>query len=309
VSLAYGQVVAAELDPIEKKPFFHVDPGSGAWSIATPGCPFHCRFCQNWEISQGPRLGLSLPIRVMSPGDVLDDAIRAGASSMAYTYVEPLVFLEYILDVGRPAREAGLRNLLVTDGYATPEAIEVLAPLIDAANVDLKSFDDGFYRRICGARLQPVLDAIVGLHRAGIFLELTTLVIPGHNDGESELRALAGWIVDNVGAETPWHISRFSPAYRMPDVPVTPDETLLNAARVGREAGLRHVYIGNAPELGGESTFCAGCGALLIARSGYRVTSLLAGDGACPDCGRRLTGLFATTSRPSTTGTASTWPS
>ncbi len=291
VSLAYGRVVAANLDPIEKKPLFHVDPGSRAWSIATPGCPFHCVFCQNWQIAQGPRLGLDLPTQAMSPRDVLDDALACDADAIAYTYVEPIVFLEFILDVAHLARQAGLRNLLITDGYATPEAIDLLAAVIDAANVDLKSFDDRFYRRLCGARLRPVLDGLVAMRRAGIFLELTTLVIPGHNDDEAGLRALTRWIVEHLGPETPWHVSRFYPAFQMPGVPPTPLETLRWAAQIGREAGLAHVYVGNAPELEAEDTRCAGCGGMLIERHGYRVRSHMAPDGTCPACGRRVIGL------------------
>ena len=289
VSLAYGNIVATGLDPIEKKPLFHVAPGMTAYSIATPGCPFHCRFCQNWEIAQSPRLGLDLPVRYRSPEEVVDEALAVGAGSIAYTYVEPTVFLEYALDIGRLARGAGLLNLFVTDGYATPEAVGQLAWVLDAANVDLKSFDDAFYRRLCGARLAHVLESIEAMHRAGIWLELTTLIIPGHNDGDAELRALTGWIVDTLGPETPWHVSRFFPAFRMPDTPPTPLATLRRAAEVGREAGLRHVYVGNAPELGLEDTRCAGCGETLIERSGYRVRSRLV-EGACPACGRRLAG-------------------
>jgi pyruvate formate lyase activating enzyme len=290
ISLAYGNVVATGLDPIEKKPLFHVAPGSTAWSIATAGCPFHCRFCQNWQIAQGPRLGLDLPARHLGPGDVVADAIAAGADAVAYTYVEPTVFLEYALDTGRLARAAGLLNLFITDGYATPEAVDLLGTVIDAANVDLKSFDDAFYRTLCGARLSHVLEAIVAMRRAGIWLEITTLVIPGRNDDPGELRAIADWIVRELGPETPWHVSRFFPAFRMLDVPSTPPETLRSAARIGREAGLVHVYVGNSPELGLEDTHCPGCGRLLIARRGYRVTSHLAPDGTCPECGRALAG-------------------
>ncbi len=291
--LAYGAVAAMGLDPIEKKPLFHVEPGSLAYSISTTGCPFHCVFCQNWEIAQGPRLGLDVPQRRMSPARVVEEAVRAGARSIACTYVEPTVFLEYALDTGRLARAAGLRNLFITDGYATPEAVALLADVLDAANVDLKSFDDAFYRRQCGARLAPVLDAIVALHRAGVWLEITTLVIPGHNDGDVELRALAGWIVEALGPDTPWHISRFHPAFRMMDVPSTPAATLRRAAELGRETGLRHVYVGNAPELGQENTLCAGCGRLLIERAGYRCRSVLGARGVCPDCGRPLEGRWA----------------
>ena len=217
-------------------------------------------FCQNWEIAQAPRLGLDIPQRRLSPEQIVENAVRAGARSIAYTYVEPTVFLEYALDTGRLARRAGLRNLFVTDGYATPEAVSLLAEVLDAANVDLKSFDDAFYRRLCGARLAHVLDAIVAYRDAGIWLELTTLVIPGRNDGDDELRALADWIAGTLGPDTPWHVSRFHPAFRMRDVPPTPIATLRRAAEIGREAGLRYVYVGNAPELQMEDTRCAGCG-------------------------------------------------
>jgi pyruvate formate lyase activating enzyme len=290
VSLAYGAVVAIGLDPIEKKPLFHVAPGSTAYSIATAGCPFHCTFCQNWEIAQGPRLGLDLPTRQLPPERVVEEAIAYGAQSIAYTYVEPTVFLEYALDTARLALQAGLRNLFITDGYATPEAVDLLAPVLDAANVDLKAFDDAFYRKLCGARLAPVLESIVAMRRAGIWLELTTLVIPGRNDDDRQLRSLARWIVENLGVETPWHVSRFQPAHRMLDVPPTPLETLRRVADLGRDAGLVHVYVGNAPELGLEDTHCAGCGRLLIERRGYEVHVRLATDGTCPGCGRALAG-------------------
>ncbi|HTS15098.1 MAG TPA: AmmeMemoRadiSam system radical SAM enzyme, partial [Candidatus Sulfotelmatobacter sp.] len=291
VTRTYGDVVALGLDPIEKKPLFHVAPGSTAYSIATAGCPFHCTFCQNWEIAQGPRLGLELPSRHLPPARVVDEAMALGAASIAYTYVEPTVFLEYALDVGRLARGAGLRNLFVTDGYATPEAVALLGQVIDAANVDLKSFDDAFYRKLCGARLAPVLDSIVAMRRAGIWLELTTLVIPGHNDSDAELRALAGWIATTLGPETPWHVSRFHPAYRLLDVPPTPASTLRRAAELGREAGLAHVYVGNAPEVGLEDTHCPGCGRVVIERRGYTTRNRLRADGTCVGCGRPLAGV------------------
>jgi pyruvate formate lyase activating enzyme len=291
VCSAYGRVAAVGLDPIEKKPLFHVDPGSRSFSIATAGCPFHCRFCQNWDIAQAPRLGLPVVERPLPPAEVVADALEMHARSIAYTYVEPTIFLEYALDTARIARAAGLRNLFITDGYATPEATELLAQVLDAANVDLKSFDDRFYRRLCGARLAPVLDTIVNMHAADVWLELTTLVIPGWNDSDDELRAIAGWIVEALGPATPWHISRFFPAHQMYDVPPTPPSTLLRAASIGSAAGLHYVYVGNAPDLGLEDTRCAACGALLIERSGYRARSHLTHAGACPRCGRRLEGV------------------
>jgi pyruvate formate lyase activating enzyme len=298
IATAYGNVVAAALDPIEKKPLFHVAPGSTAWSIATPGCPFHCTYCQNWEIAQGPRLGLDLPQRLTAPATVVRDALDRGAHAIAYTYVEPTVFLEFALDTGRLARAAGLRNLWITDGYATPESVELLATFVDAANVDLKSFDERFYHRLCGARLAPVLEAILAMRAAGIWLEITTLVIPGHNDSDAELRAIAGWIAEQLGPETPWHVSRFHPDFRLRDVPPTPGATLTRAARLGRDAGLVHVYVGNAPELGSEDTRCSKCGSVLVERTGYRTRSLLAADGSCPDCGRPMAGIGLGTGAP-----------
>ena len=291
LATAYGNVVAAALDPIEKKPLFHVAPGSTAWSIATPGCPFHCTFCQNWALAQGPRLGLDLPVQRLSPEEVVRQALALRAGAIAYTYVEPTVFLEFALDTGLLARSAGVRNLWITDGYATPEAIALLATFVDAANVDLKSFDEGFYRRLCGARLAPVLEAILAMRAAGIWLEITTLVIPGHNDSTDELGAIAGWIAQRLGPETPWHVSRFHPAFKMADVPPTPLPTLRRAAEICREAGLAHVYVGNAPELAAEDTWCAGCGTLLVERHGYRARSHLTPSGACPACGRPMAGI------------------
>ncbi len=293
---AYGRVAAVGLDPIEKKPLFHVAPGASAYSIATVGCPFHCTFCQNWEIAQAPRLGISIPTRPMSPERVVEEALAHGADAIAYTYVEPTVFLEYALDTARLARSRGLLNLFISDGYATPEAVDLLAPVLDAANIDLKAFDDAFYRTLCGARLAHVLEAIEAMHRAGIWLELTTLVIPGRNDDEAELRALTAWIVATLGPETPWHVSRFYPAHRMLDVPPTPPATLRRAAEIGWEAGLVHVYVGNASELGLEDTRCAGCGRLLIERHGYRIVDRLSDDGGCPSCGRPLAGRELTRS-------------
>jgi pyruvate formate lyase activating enzyme len=291
VSTVYGQVVATALDPIEKKPLYHVAPGSTAWSIATPGCPFHCSFCQNWEIAQGPRLGLHLLTRHVGPDAVVREAVTARAGSVAYTYVEPTAFLEYALDVGRLARAAGLRNLWITDGYATREAIGLLGAVMDAANVDLKSFDDAFYRHLCGARLAPVLDAIVAMREAGIWLEITTLVIPGHNDDDDGLGRLAGWIAATLGAETPWHISRFHPDHRLLGAPPTPLSSLARAAAIGRSVGLAHVYVGNAPELRLEDSRCATCGMVVIERSGWAARNLLTPRGTCPACDHPLAGL------------------
>jgi pyruvate formate lyase activating enzyme len=295
VSLVYGELVAAHLDPIEKKPLFHVLPGSTSYSIATVGCPFRCGFCQNWEIAQAPREGLRHTTFHAEPAEVVAAAVAAGARSIAYTYVEPTIFAEYLLDVARLARGAGLRNVLVTNGYGTPEAVAALAPWIDAANVDLKGFDDATYRRICGARLGPVLETLAGLRGAGVWPEVTTLLIPGYTDDPDGLRDLTAWIARELGPETPWHVSRFFPAYRFGHVHATPVSTIREAAAIGRASGLAHVYpgnIGGAAERDDGATRCAGCGALLIARSGYRVAEMRLRAGACPGCGRPLPGLW-----------------
>jgi pyruvate formate lyase activating enzyme len=291
VTLVYGEAVSVALDPIEKKPLFHVDPGSTAYSIATWGCNFHCRFCQNWEIAQAGREHIHVPARHLPPEDVVAEARALGAGSIAYTYVEPTIFAEYAVDSARLARAAGIRNVFVSNGYMTPEAVGVLGPLLDAANVDIKGFNDRFYRRYLGATLEPVKESLVLLQQAGVWLEITTLLVPGLNDDATELEALATWVRDALGPETPWHLSRFFPAYRLTDVPPTPLPTLLAAAEIGRRVGLAHVYVGNAPDVGGEDTTCAGCGRLLIARRGFRVARNELVEGACPGCGRRLAGI------------------
>ncbi len=291
VSLVYGRAVAATLEPIEKKPLYHAWPGTGAYSISTAGCNFHCRFCQNWEVAQAPREGLAPWTIDLPPDEVVARAGAAGARSIAYTYVEPTIFIEYALDTARLARAAGLGNVFVTNGYQTPEALELLAPVLDAANVDLKGFSDRFYRRVCGARLQPVLEALVLMRRLGIWVEVTTLVVPGWNDDPGELAALAEWIASELGPETPWHVSRFFPAYRMLDLRPTPLRTLAETAGIGRRAGLKHVYPGNAPELGEGDTRCASCGQLLIRRRGYRIVENVLVRGGCPGCGARLAGI------------------
>ena len=291
MSLVYGGVVAAAAEPIEKKPLFHAFPGSLAFSIATSGCNFHCRFCQNWEIAQAHREGIYPVVTPLPPARVIARAVASGARSVAYTYVEPTVFMEYVVDTARLAREAGLANVLVTNGYQTPEALDLLGPLTDAANVDLKAFSDRFYRRVCGARLAPVLDALVGMRERGIWVEVTTLLVPGLNDDPAELRALASWLVDELGPETPWHVSRFFPAYRMADLDPTPAGTIARAVEIGRDAGLGHVYSGNLGMAGDDDTCCTGCGEPLIRRRGFRVTENLLVGGACPICARPLAGI------------------
>jgi pyruvate formate lyase activating enzyme len=289
-TLVYGRAAAANVDPIEKKPLFHVYPGSLAFSIATAGCNLHCLHCQNWQISQGPHDGFETPSMTLSPRRAVDQARATGSRSIAYTYTEPTVFIEYVHDTAKLAAESGLANVLVTNGYQTPEALDLLAPFVAAANVDLKSFDDRFYRRVCGARLAPVLDAIAGMRGRGIWVELTTLVIPDLNDDPAMLAGLARWIATEVGPETPWHVSRFFPAYKLDGHRPTPTSTVERAVAIGRDAGLRHVYSGNMND-GDEDTRCAGCGAVLIRRRGYRTVRVGLAGGRCTGCGRALAGV------------------
>lgn len=286
------RVVAAEIDPIEKKPFFHFLPGSLAYSIATVGCNMHCSFCQNWGISQWPRERRgSIPGAPVSPGRIVADARAAGCASIAYTYTEPTIFLELALDTCRHAVEAGLRNVFVTNGYLSAEALALVAPVLHAANVDLKSFSDRYYRRVCGAMLAPVLRTIERMRERGIWVEVTTLLVPGHNDTDEELAALTRWLAA-VDADMPWHVSAFSPAYRMLDVPPTPTISLHRAARIGREAGLRYVYTGNVPGDSGESTACPSCGRWLVRRRGFVVLDSAVAAGRCPTCREAIAGVW-----------------
>jgi pyruvate formate lyase activating enzyme len=291
VTTVFGRAVAANPDPIEKKPLFHFYPGSVAFSIATQGCNFHCRNCQNWEISQAGREGLEVPSLALPPARVVAAARESGSRSIAYTYTEPTVFIEYVLATAELARDAGLANVLVTNGYQTRETLDLLAPLVSAANVDLKSFDDHFYRRVLGARLAPVLATLAGMRERGIWVEVTTLLIPGMNDDSAGLNAIAHWIATELGPETPWHVSRFFPTYRLTDVPPTPVATVERAVSIGLEAGLRHVYAGNVSG-GDDDTRCAGCGTTLIRRRGFTsvVTPALTA-GSCVNCGHVLTGV------------------
>ncbi len=289
-SLVYGRVVARHSDPVEKKPLFHFYPGSTAYSVATPGCNFRCLWCQNWEISQMPREQHLVQGEQLSSEEIVAGAREAGCQSVAYTYTEPTIFFEYAYDTARLAHDAGLTNIYVTNGYMTGEMLELFSPYLDAANVDLKAFRDATYRKYVGARLTPVLDTMRTMKRLGIWLEVTTLVIPGINDDEQELQDAARFVADELGVGTPWHISRFFPAYKMTDVPPTPVETLERAREIGLATGLHYVYVGNV--LGEVRTTCPGCGKVLLRRSGYRILeNLIQPDGHCPFCGRKIDGV------------------
>lgn len=291
-TLVYEQTIAQHVDPIEKKPLFHFLPGSKAFSIATPGCNFRCAFCQNWEISQMPRVTKQVTGREAAPEAIARAAQRAGCASIAYTYTEPTIFAEYALDCAAQARDLGLKNIFVSNGYMTPEFIEMMKGLIDAINVDLKAGRGEFYRKISGAALEPVLANLKLLRRAGIWLEVTTLIIPGLNDSDEEIRWVAHYLRDEVGPDVPWHISRFYPQYRMADVMPTPVSTLERAWQIGQEAGLEYVYVGNLPGNHTESTFCPACHHVVIERSGYSLGRRNLPGGKCGHCGTAIAGVW-----------------
>jgi len=291
ISLVYDKVIAQNIDPIEKKPLFHFLPGSLSYSIATPGCNFRCKHCQNADISQLPRDhgGIVLGEQV-DPDRIVAAARRTRCASISYTYTEPTIYFELAYETAKLASAEGIRNVFVTNGYITAEALREIAPYLDAANIDLKGFTDDFYRNVCGARLQPVLDSIGLYKELGIWIEITTLVIPGHNDGDAELRQIADFI-RSVGADIPWHVTRFHPTYRLMDQPRTPLETLKRARSIGLEAGLRYVYEGNIPGEG-EETFCWSCRKPLVKRYGFSVSENHVTDGACGYCGARIDGVW-----------------
>jgi pyruvate formate lyase activating enzyme len=290
-SLVYDKVIARNVDPIEKKPLFHFLPGSRSFSIATPGCNFRCRHCQNADISQLPqdRGGMILGEEV-SPAVLAQAARRLGCASISYTYTEPTIYFELAYDTARMAMEAGLKNVFVTNGYITPEALEVIRPFLHAANIDLKGFREDFYREVCGAKLQHVLDTIRLYKKYGIWIEITTLIIPGHNDSDEELDGIARFI-KSVGEEIPWHVSRFHPTYQLTDQPRTPVETLARARRIGLDAGLRYVYEGNVPGTG-EDTQCWSCKEVLVERMGFSIKKNAVESGKCRKCGAVIDGVW-----------------
>jgi pyruvate formate lyase activating enzyme len=315
-TLAYDRVVARHVEPIEKKPLFHFLPGSTAYSIGTVGCNLRCAFCQNWDISQWPKrelprhlewatdddprvgcpelaaLGESIPGEAVSPEEIVRGAVRVGAQTIAYTYTEPTIFIELALETACLARERGLRNIFVSNGFISEAPLRQLAGVLDAVNVDLKSFRDETYRRSSRARLAPILDAIRLYYELGVWTEVTTLVIPGLNDSDEELREIAEFIA-SVDRAIPWHVSQFFPAWEMMDTPVTPVATLHRAREIGVRAGLRFVYEGNAPGSGGESTYCPACGEVLVERYGLTMLSNRIEKAACPDCGERIEGIWS----------------
>ena len=289
-TLCYGEAIAAHIDPIEKKPLYHFLPSSNSYSIATIGCNFKCGFCQNWQISQSTKKEHPLyKNKEFMPEDIVKEARENNCRSIAYTYTEPTIFFEYAYDTAKLAKEAGIYNVFVTNGYMSRDALDAISPYLDAANVDLKSFRDGFYKRICKAHISPVLDSIRYMKKLGIWVEVTTLIVPGENDSEEELKDIARFIA-GVDENIPWHISRFHPDYEFTQYSSTPLEVLRRAENVGKSAGLRYIYLGNAAQE--TNTYCYNCGSPLVKRMYFSVLENNIRRGKCLYCGADIAGLW-----------------
>jgi len=290
ITLVGNVVSSAQLDPVEKKPLYHYQPGSKTYSVGSVGCNFHCRFCQNNQISQMPEDGIVSGRRII-PTNLWQTALELKARSLSFTYNEPTVFFEQIFEAAGQAKAHGLGIILVSNGFMTGDCLHALQRRVDAANIDLKSFNDSFYREYCGGRLQPVLDNLKAIKALGWWLEVTTLIIPGCNDSPEELREIAGFIRNELGPDTPWHVTAFRGAYRMTDHPAPRLAQMEAAWSIGREAGLRYVYIGNMPSLLGGTTFCPQCGAVVIERQSWQIKRR-GKPGQCPSCKAQLAGVW-----------------
>lgn len=288
-SLSYGNVASANLDPIEKKPFFHVLPGSKAFSIATAGCNLQCVFCQNWQISQV--FPEDIQSQYMSPEQVVEQALASGAQSIAYTYSEPIIFFEYIIDIAKIARQKGLKNVVISAGYINEQPLRELCQYVDAIKIDLKAFKQSFYDKMTGGQIAPILRNLKIIQEQGVWLEIVNLVIPGENDSPEEIRQMAEWIKDNLGEEVPLHFTRFHPMYKLQNLPPTPEETLKKAREIALEIGLKYVYTGNIGNIAMESTYCPSSGALAIKRHGHFVLQNNLQDGLCLD-GEKIPGVW-----------------
>jgi len=289
-SLAYDRVAAAHLDPVEKKPLYHFLPGSLTFSFGTMGCNMSCSFCQNYSLSQPPRQGREVAGEQVTPAELIEAAKRSGAASISYTYSEPTIFFELMRDTATLAHPAGLKNIMVSNGFQSRQCLDALSGLIDAVNIDLKAMNRDFYERICGAKLSPVLKNLVHMRNLGWWIEVTTLLIPGVNDADGELKELAGFLAKELGVDTPWHISRFHPDFAMQNTPSTPLDRLERAYAIGRDAGLRYVYVGNVASNARNNTACPACGETVIVREGMGLRSASTRGGRCPACDAPIAG-------------------
>ena len=292
-TLVYDKVAAANVDPIEKKPLFHFLPGSWSFSIGTMGCNLACAFCQNDSLSQGPKKSHQVTGQTITPEQIVRLAGHNGCSSISYTYSEPTIFFELMYDTSVLAKEKGLKNVLVSNGFMSTECLQELGPYADAINVDLKAFTDEFYTTYCQARLKPVLRNLKTIKDLGWWLEVTTLIIPGLNDSKAELQELASFLAQELGPDVPWHISRFHPAYLMLDKKPTPVATLEMAYDLGKQAGLKYVYLGNVPGHDSETTLCPSCGEPVIQRRAFTLGEMSLEGNRCSHCGTEIAGVFA----------------
>ena len=289
-TLVHSLACAVHVDPIEKKPFFHVLPGEKALSFSTAGCNVECKFCQNWEISQfRPE---QVPAYYLPPEELVTTATRTGSKLTAATYGEPVVFWEYVRDVAIAANAAGLRPTVVSNGFIQEQPLREIVPLLSAIKVDLKSFSDEFYRQQVRGKLEPVLKTLQVIREVGTWFEIVVLLVPTLNDSEAEIEALAAWVVGNLGPDVPVHFTRFHPTYRLTELPPTPVATLERSWNIARDQGLHFAYLGNVPGHPGENTVCPGCGKILIRRMGFRILEMSLVDGTCPNCGRSIPGVW-----------------
>lgn len=288
-TLSYGQIAAAHVDPIEKKPFFHVLPGSQAFSLATPGCNMRCLFCQNWEIAQA--FPWEVQTTPTTPEEVVEAAIRSGCKLIAFTYSEPTIFYEYMLDIAQLAHARGLKTAVVSNGYISPEPLKALLPFIDAYKVDFKAFDPKFYAEMTGGSREPVLETMKIIRQHGVWLEIVTLLVTGQNDDEPQIRQLARWIKENLGDDVPLHFSRFHPMHKLANLPPTPIERVIRAREIALQEGLKYVYTGNIPVAAGDSTYSPKTGEIVIERKGFFVVRNDLVNGLTPD-GERIPGVW-----------------
>lgn len=288
-SMVYGKPVSMALDPIEKKPLFHFMPGKEAMSIATSGCNFHCLFCQNWQISQAKPE--EVPYVDFSPVSVVDETMVSDCKMISYTYTEPSIFYEYMYDIAKLAREQKIKNVSVTNGFINPEPLNELCKFLDASNIDFKGNDE-MYAKICGAWRKPVEETIKIMHEKGVWIEITNLIIPGHNDKEEDIKEIISWTKKNVGVDVPLHFSAFYPSYKMLTTPSTKPEIIMKARKLAMKAGLNYVYAGNIPEDEGLTTYCPQCKKPVITRSGFYLKESLLINGRCPYCNEKIPGVW-----------------